>query len=65
MSLSLNCLGRREGGEYDSRQAGQDAARRLRWAIGQDEARECLARAQPPTGQDMGCRIRVNRTTIR
>lgn len=51
MRLSLKCaVCGRQGGEYDSHEAWQDAARGLGWAIGRDEVlcRECLARAEPP-----------------
>jgi hypothetical protein len=53
MALRLRCdVCGRDGGEYESREEWEDAARRLGWAIGKNEVvcRQCLARAEPPNG---------------
>lgn len=42
----------RQAGTFDSYDEWEDAARRLGWAIADDEVvcRECLARAETPNG---------------
>jgi hypothetical protein len=53
MGFTLECdICGRMAGTFDSYDEWEAAARRLGWAIGEDEVicRQCLIRAEPPNG---------------
>ena len=53
MGFALECdVCGRMAGTFDSYDQWEAAARRLGWAIGEDEVicRQCLIRAEPPNG---------------
>lgn len=55
LTLTLKCDTRgRTAGTFDYYKEWEDAARRLGWAIGEDEVscRQCLSRAEPPDGRN-------------